>query len=134
MATTITSLIQKNKKAYDEGFLIESLSLSYILINKALKQIIKNDLQQEVLNQKTKTSFLLSYIRKELHNNPNVKASISKKAMKDIKHFVTLYKEIFKELRFQYPEKKIKDTAHLGINCISMLNTSLVKIKNNAIS
>lgn len=134
MAVTITSLIQKNKKSFDEEFLIESLSLSYILINKALKQIIKNDLQQEVVNQKTKTSSLIVRIKKEILKNPNIKASISKKAMKDIVLFINLYKEIFKELKFQYPEKKIKDTAQLGINCISMLNTSLVKIKNNAVS
>ena len=134
MAVTITSLIQKNKKSFDEEFLIESLSLSYILINKALKQIIKNDLQEEVVNQKTKTSSLIVRIKKEILKNPNIKASISKKAMKDIVLFINLYKEIFKELKFQYPEKKIKDTAQLGINCISMLNTSLVKIKNNAVS
>lgn len=133
MAVTITSLIQKNKKSFDEDFLIESLCLSYILINKALKQIIKNDLQEDIMNQKTKTAYLIAHIKKEILNNPNIKASISKKAMKDIVLFVSLYKEIFKELKFQYPEKKIKDTAQLGINCISMLNTSLVKIKNNAV-
>ncbi len=134
MAVTITSLIQKNKKSFDEEFLIESLCLSYILINKALKQIIKNDLQEDVMNQKTKTSYLITHIKKEILSNPNIKASISKKAIKDIVLFISLYKEIFKELKFQYPEKKIKVTAQLGINCISMLNTSLVKIKNNAVS
>ena len=103
MAVTITSLIQKNKKSFDEEFLIESLSLSYILINKALNQIIKNDLQEEVVNQKTKTSNLIIRIKKEILKNPNIKASISKKAMKDIVLFINLYKEIFKELKFQYP-------------------------------
>ena len=52
------------------------------------------------MNQKTKTAYLIAHIKKEILNNPNIKASISKKAMKDIVLFVSLYKEIFKELKF----------------------------------
>lgn len=133
MAVTITFLIQKNKKAFDDGYLIESLGLTYILINKALKQIIKNDLKQNVISPKAKTSILITHVKKELINNPSVKSSVSKKAMKDISLFISLYKDVFKELKYQYPEKKISDTAQLGINCISMLNTSLIKIKNNTV-
>ena len=43
MATTIKLLIEKNKSAFDSKFFIESLSLSYILVNKALKQIVKDE-------------------------------------------------------------------------------------------
>lgn len=134
MATTIKSLIEKNKNAFDHAFYIESLSLSYILINKALKQIIKDELKQEIIDNKIKTSNLISYIKKAHTTNPSIKLKISKKAIKDIELFVKLYKLIGKELKFQYPEKKITETAQLGINCIVILNTSLLKIKNNKIS
>lgn len=134
MATTIKSLIDKNKNAFDHLFYIESLNLSYILINKALKQIIKDELKQEIIDSKIKTSNLISYIKKAHITNPAIKLKVSKKAMKDIELFVSLYKSIGKELKFQYPEKKITETAQLGINCIVILNTSLLKIKNNKIS
>ena len=70
MAVTIKQLIEKNKKAFDNSYFIESINLSYILINKALKQIVKDDLMQEVIDQKIKTSNLITHIKKELLNNP----------------------------------------------------------------
>ncbi len=134
MATTIKLLIDKNKKAFDSKFFIESLSLSYILINKALKQIVKDEFQIEVIDHKVKTTSLVSQIKKELTLNPTLRVKISKKVIKDIEMFLDLYKVINKELKFQFPEKKIEDAANLGMNCIIILNTSLVKIKNNKIS
>ena len=134
MATTIKLLIDKNKKAFDSKFFIESLSLSYILINKALKQIVKDEFQIEVIDHKVKTASLVSQIKKELTLNPTLRIKISKKVIKDIEMFLDLYKVINKELKFQFPEKKIEDAANLGMNCIIILNTSLVKIKNNKIS
>jgi hypothetical protein len=131
MAVTIKQLIDKNKQAFDQLFYIESINLSYILINKALKQIIKDEFNQEVIEQKIKTSNLISHIKKVFDINPGLKNKLSKKALKDIILFVELYKTIAKELKYQYPEKKISDTAQLGVNCIVMLNTSLLKIKNN---
>ena len=131
MATTIKQLLDKNKKAFDNAYYVETLSLSYILINKALKQIIKDELPQEIIDQKTKTSSLIKFIKKEIISNPTIKTKLTKKVIKDMELFITLYKAIGKELKYQYPEKKISDTAHLGINCIVILNTSLVKIKNN---
>jgi len=133
MATTIKQLIDKNKSAFDNSYFIESINLSYILINKALKQIVKEDLKQEVIDNKIKTSNLISHIKKELLLNPTLKSKLSKKVIKDIELFIDLYKLIFKELKFQYPEKKIQETSQLGINCIIILNTSLVKIKNNKV-
>ncbi len=133
MAVTIKQLIDKNKKAFDNGYFIESINLSYILINKALKQIVKDDLKQEVIEQKIKTTNLISHIKQELTVNHTLKTKVSKKVIKDIQLFSTLYKAISKELKYQYPEKKITETAQLGINCIIILNTSLVKIKNNKV-
>ena len=137
MAITIKQLIDKNKKAFDDSCFIESINLSYILINKALKQIVKDEFKQEVIEQKIKTSNLINYIKKEFVLNQALKTShfrVTKKAIKDIELFVELYKSIGKELKYQYPEKKIKETSQLGINCIVILNTSLIKIKNNKIS
>ncbi len=134
MATTIKLLIEKNKKAFDSKFFIESLSLSYILVNKALKQIVKDEFSIELIDQKVKTQNLVMQIKKELVINPNLKHRVTKKVIKDIELFLALYKTLHKELKFQFPEKKIEDTATLGINCIIILNTSLVKIKNNKIS
>lgn len=133
MAVTIKQLIEKNKKGFDNGYFIESINLSYILINKALKQIVKDELKQEVIEQKIKTSNLISHIKKELNTNPALKSKIAKKVIKDIELFIDLYKSIAKELKYQYPEKKITETAQLGINCIVILNTSLLKIKNNKV-
>ncbi len=133
MAITIRQLIEKNKQAFDQGFFIESLNLSFILINKALKQIIREDLKQELLDQKIKTSALIGCIKKELPDNVALKKKVSKKVLKDIELFSKLHKEIHKELKFQFPEKKIAETSQLGINCIVILNTSLVRIKNNKV-
>ena len=134
MAITIKTLIDKNKKAFDSKFFIESLSLSYILINKALKQIVKDEFNLELIDNKVKTSNIVSQIKKELIKTPTLKVRITKKVLKDIELFLKLYKLIHKELKFQFPEKKIEDAATLGINCIVILNTSLIKIKNNKIS
>ena len=133
MTTTIKQLIEKNKKAFDNNYLIESINLSYILINKALKQIIKDELNQEVIDNKIKTSNLINHIKKVFEVNPQLKTKLSKKVIKDIDLFIDLYKSISKELKYQYPEKKISETAQLGINCIIILNTSLLKIKNNKV-
>lgn len=133
MAITIKQLIDKNKSAYDAAFFTESINLSYVLINKALKQIVKEDLKLQLLDQKIKTSNLISLIKKNTAENPLLKKKVSNKLIKDLKLFVSLYKTIAKELKFQYPEKKIADSAKLGIDCIVILNTTLVKIKNNKI-
>lgn len=134
MAQTIKQLIQRNKAAFDEKFFIESISLTYILINKAVKQIVKEELQQELMDQKIKTSFLLKFIKKNHLEVAGLKTKLPKKVIKDVELFIALYKEINQELKFQLPEKKIHDTAQLGINCIVMLNNSLLKIKNNGVN
>lgn len=133
MPVTIKQLIDKDKKAFDNNYYIESICLSYVLINKALKQIVKDDLKQEIITPKIKTQNLITHIKKELISTPSLKTKVSKKLIKDIELFIDLYKSISKELKYQYPEKKITETAQLGINCIIILNTSLVKIKNNKV-
>ena len=51
---TIKQLIDNNKKAFDDNYFIESINLSYILLNKALKQIVKDELKQEDIKKKIK--------------------------------------------------------------------------------
>lgn len=133
MATTIKQLIDKNKNAFDNKYFIESLNLSFVLVNKALKQIVKDELKQETIELKIKTSNLIRHIKKDFLTNPLLKSKLSKKVVKDIELFIELHKSISKELKYQYPEKKINETAQLGINCIIILNTSLLKIKNNKV-
>lgn len=128
---TIKQLIELNKKAFDSGFYIESCNLSLILINKALKQVITDDFKQEVINQKIKTNLLIKHIKTEINSGGVFKTKVSKKTIKELELFLSLHKSINKELKFQYPEKKIFDTAKHGISCIVILNTSLQKIKNN---
>ena len=134
MSVTIKQLIDKNKKGFDNCFFIESINLSYILINKALKQIVKDQLKQDVIERKMKTPNLINHIKKELEINPSLKTKLSKKVVKDIELFIDLYKSIGKELKYQYPEKKITETAQLGINCIIILNNNLIKIKHSPIN
>lgn len=133
MPYTIKQLIEKNKKAFDSGFFIESLNLSFILINKGLKQFVKDELKQETIEQKSKIAGLVSLIKKSLEEQPQLKTRISKKVLKDISLFNKLYKSVNKEIKFQFPEKKITETAQLGINCLVVLNTCLIKIKNNKV-
>lgn len=134
MTYTIKQIIDKNKKAFDSGYFIESINLSYILINKALKQVVTDDFKEDIVNPKIKTNILIKHIREVLNHNDVLKTKISKRSLKDISQFISLYKSISKELKYQYPEKKIADTATLGINCVIVLNTSLIKIKNNRIN
>ncbi len=129
----IKHLIDRNKKAFDTNYFIESINLSYILINKAIKQIVRDDLKHEIIEHRIKTTQLITHIKKEIDSNPTIKTKLSKKAIKDIELFTELYKTINKELKYQYPEKKITETAQLGINCVVILNTSLLKIKNNKV-
>lgn len=112
MAVTIKALIDKNKMAYDAKFFIESLSLSYILINKALKQIVKDEFQTEQIDQKIKTTELVSLLKKEVVKNQNLKIKLTKTLLKDIELFLILYKLLHKELKFQFPEKKYRIRQH----------------------
>lgn len=102
----IKSLLDKNKKSFDNGYYIESINLSYILINKALKQIAKEELNEEDLENKIKTSNLIARIKQGFLTNPLLKTKISKTVIKNIELFNTHYKTISKEIKYQYPQKK----------------------------
>ncbi len=131
MSPALKHLVTKNKLAFDSKFYIESLSLSYILINKELKELVKKDLPPDTLELRIKTTDLIKIIKKELNDNPGLKAKLSKKVLKEVIHFNKLYKEVYREVKFQYSEKKIFETAKLGIDCVAMLHTNIMKVKNN---
>ncbi len=131
MSPALKQLVTRNKLAFDSKFYIESLSLSYILINKELKELVKKDLPVDALEVKIKTTDLIKIIKKELKENSILKAKLSKKVFNEVIHFNRLYKDVYKELKFQYSEKKIFETAKLGIDCVAMLHTNILKAKHN---
>jgi hypothetical protein len=97
------------------------------------KNMSDHEIDKYITAKKIKTVDLVGQLKKELAAHPTLKSKVSKKLVKDISLFLDLYKLLHKELKFQFPEKKIQDAATLGINCIIILNTSLVKIKNNKV-
>lgn len=132
MSPIFQKLIDKNKEAVKSHFYIESMYLSHILINKSLKQIIK----EEKSEFSTTGTYKLSELIKELEGmyevNPNIKKKFKKSAFKEVKLFNDHFKSIVKELKFQYPETKIKNVSQLGLKVLTMLNTSMVKNRQNS--
>lgn len=131
MSPIFQKLIDKNKEAMKSHFYIESMYLSHILINKSLKQIIK----EEKPDFSTTGTYKLAELIKELETlyieSPNIKKKFKKSAFKEVKLFNDHFKSIVKELKFQYPETKIKNISQLGFKVLTMLNTSMVKNRQN---
>lgn len=127
---TVKQLIDKNKKAFKDQFFVESLGLSYILIIRALKQITN----EEGITMQEPQAKLSAYI-KVLKVHYNARPQFKKKLKKDIyRHIVQFnndHKVITKELKYQYPEVKIRNTARSGFQIVIKLNTTLIKLKNN---
>ncbi len=132
MSYTVQHLIQKNKEAYDKACLIESLYMSHILINKALKQVIKEEYTQFKTTGRYKISQLIKVLEEAYKVSPRIKVKLRKNVFNEIILFNDQFKTVSKELRFQYPESKIKTAATLGIKVTVMLNTTLSRIKNNS--
>ena len=127
---TIKTLIDKNKKAFDQHFYIESIHLSYLLITKALKEITKGE-RIIVLNNAAKLSDYTKALKTHYDKTPLFKKKLKKTIYKQIVEFNAECKLVTKELKFQYPEIKLLHTAKKGINIIIMLNTTLIKRKSN---
>jgi hypothetical protein len=130
MALTIKELIQKNRNAHKQHFYIESVYLSYNLIGKILRQTL---IEEKILNAKTKAK-LAEYIKavKAQHAaSPNFQRKIKRSVLKTVIEFNMDFKTVNKELKYQYPELKLKATSQKGINALVLLYTSLVKLKSN---
>jgi hypothetical protein len=130
MALGIKELVEKNKNAYKQQYYIESVNLSYGLITKALKQIIT----EEKLNTGTarmKLSDCIKIFKQHYSNSPVFKKKLKKNVYRNICEFNADYKLLSKELKYQYPELKLKHTSKRGIEIMVNLNTSLIKLRSN---
>lgn len=130
MALSVKELIEKNKNAHKQHFYIESVYLSYNLIGKVLRHLLS---EEKLLSAKSKTK-LSDYIKTiKLHHstNPVFNKKLKKSALKTITEFNTEFKIVNKELKYQYPEIKLKEASQKGINALVLLHTTVVKLKSN---
>jgi hypothetical protein len=130
MALTIIDLINKNKAAYKHQYYIESVSLSYTLITKVLKQIIiEEKLSTGVA--KMKLSDCIKLLKPKYRVSPLFTKRLKKSVFKRIVEFNDEHKAIMKELKYQYPDIRLKNASKTGLNTIVLLNTTLIRIKSN---
>jgi hypothetical protein len=132
MALSIKELIEKNKKAYSQHFYIESAYLSQSLITKALKQIATEE-KIQLSAIKPKLSDCVKALKQEYKKRPTFKSKLKKALFNNICEFNKDYKNTNKELKYQYPELKLKHTAKRGIEVVASLHTTLIKLKANRV-
>lgn len=130
MALGIKELVEKNKNAYKQQYFIESVHLSYGLITKALKQIISEE-KISTSATRMKLSDCIKVFKQHYSKSPVFKKKLKKNVYKNICEFNSDYKLLSKELKYQYPELKLKHTSKRGIEIMVHLNTSLIKIRSN---
>jgi hypothetical protein len=130
MALSIKELIEKNKKAYSQHFYIESVFLSQSLTTKALRQIAAEE-KIQLSGIKPKLSDCLKALKLEYKKRPAFKSKLKKTLYNNICEFNKDYKNANKELKYQYPELKLKHTAKRGIEVVASLHTTLIKLKAN---
>lgn len=130
MALTIKHLIEKNKNAYKHHYYIESVNLSYGLITKALKQIISEE-KIATDNKRMKLSDCIKVFKEHYSKSPVFKKKLKRSVYKNICEFNTDHKFLNKELKYQYPELKLKHASKRGMEIMVNLNTTLVKIRSN---
>lgn len=130
MALNIKELIEKNKKAYKEQYYIESVNLSYGLITKALKQILAEE-KISPGTSRMKLNDCIKIFKEQYSKSPVFKKKLKKNVYRNICEFNADYKLLNKELKYQYPELKLKHTSKRGLEIMVNLNTSLVKIRSN---
>ena len=127
---TVKQLLDKNKKAYEGQFYVESLNLSYILIIRALKQIT-NEEKISIPNPQAKLNEFAKRLKSHYSKAPQFKKKLKKDIYRHIVQFNSDHKIVTKELKYQYPEIKLRNTARSGIQIVVKLNTTLIKLKNN---
>jgi hypothetical protein len=130
MALTIKDLIQKNKDAHNKHFYIESVFLSYNLIGKVLRQVLQQEKITTTKN-KPKLSEYIKAVRSHYDSSPIFSKKIKRSVLKSIHDFNSDFKSLNKELKYQYPESKLKTTSQKGINALVLLHTSAVKLRSN---
>lgn len=130
MALSIKELIEKNKSAYKNQYYIESVNLSYGLITKALKQIISEE-KISTGSTRLKLSDCIKILKQQYTSSLEFKKKLKKSVYKNICEFNADYKTVNKDLKYQYPELKLKHTSKRGIDIMVNLNTTLIKLRSN---
>ncbi len=130
MALSIKELVEKNKSANKHQYYIESVNLSYGLITKALKQIITEE-KIPIATTRVKLSDCIKVFKQHYAKSPTFKMKLKKAVYKNICEFNTDYKSLNKELKYNYPEVKLRHTSKRGIDIMVNLNTTLIKLRSN---
>ncbi len=130
MALSIKDLIQKNKNAHKQHFYIESVYLSYNLLSKVLRQVLIEEKLSGATN-KAKLSEYIKTIKAHYVASPAFNRKVKRSVFKTISDFNSDFKTVNKELKYQYPELKLKSTSQKGINALVLLHTSIIKLKSN---
>jgi len=130
MALTLKDLLQKNKTAYKQQYYIESVYLSNTLITKVLKQIVAEEKIQSSASR-LKLSETLKLLKPKYTDSPFFTKKLKKSVFNSICEFNTEFKTVNKELKYQYPEVKLKHLAKKGLDVLVHLNTTLIKLKSN---
>lgn len=130
MALSIKQLIEKNRNAHKQHFYIESVYLSYNLIGKVLRQALTEE-NIELGNGKAKLADYLKAAKAQYTKTPAFTKKLKRSVLKSINDFNSDFKTVNKELKYQYPELKLKTTSQKGINTLILLHTSLIKLKSN---
>ncbi len=131
MALSTKDLLIKNQTAFKHNFYIESVYLSYSLINRELKHII----QKEKIAQSThqmKLSDAIKQMKIVYEKNPLFTKKLKKSIFKGICEFNSEYKLVTKEMKYHYPEIQLKNCAKKGLDVLVKLNTSLIKLHFNS--
>lgn len=131
MALTIKELFEKNKKAYKQQFYLDSVFLSYNLILKTTKQICSDE-GIKMGAGKLKLSDVNKHLKTHYIKTPLFTKKLKKSVFKELCLFNNEFKALSKELKYQYPEVKLKNAAKRGLDILVKLNTSLIKLQNNS--
>jgi hypothetical protein len=130
MALSIKDLIQKNRSAHKQHYYIESVYLSYNLIGKVLRQALTEEKIMNT-NSKAKLSKYIEVAKVHSATSPAFSRIIKKSVLNCINDFNHDFKTINKQLKYQYPELKLKVASQKGINALVLLHTSVAKLKSN---
>jgi hypothetical protein len=133
MALTVKALIEKNKSAYKKNFYIESIYISRVLITKALKQIIQEE-KIVVKDTKLKLNDGIRLLKDRYDASPLFARKLKRSVYNSICDFNADHKSLSKELKYRFPEVKLRNTAKKGISIIINLNTALIRLRSNKVS
>ena len=99
-----------------------------------MTRILKQIAAEEKLassGAKMKLSELIKQIKAEYDKSPLFTKKLKKSIFRNICEFNSDFKLVSRELKYQYPELKLKHTAKKGLDVLVKLNTTLIKLKSN---